>query len=295
MDTTATSSHPTTAPHNEQAGLVLIVLASFFPETRRALQVAGELAARLRARLVLLHVDQLALVDDNLHLAKPAAATREMRQALQVMAADLPVPAAIELTDDLLPRVIDNLTRRYGPALYVLGRPAAERADFAMGAAVLDVLRHARLPLLLVPETYDGPTVPEHLAVATDDAPFALAPGAAPARRLLHQLAPAHLTVVTVSPMQDDAACAAALHQVRASGLLHTRATHLGVEGFYDTQADEGTLQAIDTLQADWLVVLAREHSVLGSLFHRSITNRLLLRSPVPVLAVPATEGEPDY
>ena len=72
----------------------------------------------------------------------------------------------------------------------------------------------------------------------------------------------------------------------RASGLLHTKATHLAVEGFYDTQADEGTLQALGTIQADWLVVLARQHSVLGVFFHRS---------PVPVLAVPATDAEQDY
>ena len=270
MATAVTFPHPAPAPREEQAAPVLIVLTSFFPETRRALQFAGELAEQLQARLVLLHVDQMALVDDNLHLAKSAAATRDMRQALQVMAADLPVRAEIELTNDLLPRVIENLTRRYGPALFVLGRPDAERADFAMGAAVLDVVRHARLPLLLVPESYDGPTVPEHLAVAADDEPFTLAPGAAPAQRLLHQLRPARLTVVTVSPMQDDTACATALHQVRASGLLHTKATHLAVEGFYDTQADEGTLQALDTIQADWLVVLARQHSVLGAFFHRS-------------------------
>ena len=295
MDTPATSPQPAPAPHGEHAGLVLIVLTSFFPETRRALQFVGELAGRLKARLVLLHVDQLALVDDDLHLVKPPAVTREMRQALHVMAADLPVPAAIELTDDLLPRVIENLTRRYGPALYVLGRPDAERADFAMGAAMLDVLRQARLPLLLVPEAYNGPTVPEHVAVAADDEPFALTPGAAPAQRLLHQLAPPRLTVVTVSPMQDDTACAAALHQVRVSGLLPTKAAHLAVEGFYETQADEGMLQAIDILQADWLVVLARQHSVLGSMFHRSITHRLLLSSPVPVLAVPATDGDFDY
>ncbi|QKG55273.1 universal stress protein [Hymenobacter sp. BRD128] len=39
--------------------------------------------------------------------------------------------------------------------------------------------------------------------------------------------------------------------------------------------------------QADLVVVLARQRSYWGGLFHRSVTGQLLTHSPVPVLVLP--------
>ncbi|SHJ81471.1 Universal stress protein family protein [Hymenobacter daecheongensis DSM 21074] len=272
--------------------LTFIVLTSFFPEARRALRFGAALAGALGGRLVLLHVNQLALLaGDELHLAEPPQVIQQLRQALQTLTAGLPVPASMELVTDLLPDGVEALARRYGPAVFVVGRPANAQTDTDISAAVLEVLRNARLPLLLVPETYAGPTLPRQLAIAADEEPFGLPAGAGAAQQLLHQLPALPATVVTASPMQDDMACAAALHHVRTSRLLPDRLPSPTVAGFYGTHPEDGLLQALTTTQADWLVLPARRRSVLGQLFHRSVTSRLLRNSPVPVLVVPATDA----
>ena len=287
-------ARPAAEPVPGRHTLTLLVLTSFFAESRHALHFAKELALRLEARVVLLHVNQLTLLNDEVPLAPMPQATRELRQAMHALATEQNLPADIELVPNLLPGTAEDVARRYGPALFVLGRPAAKRFDYDLGAAVLQVLRNAQLPVLLVPEAYPGPTVPHHLAIAADDEPFVLHHAAKAAQLLLHELALARTTVITASPMQDDAGCAAALHHVRSSGLLPppAKGAELAVEGFYATHPDEGVLAGLATLGADWLVVLARRHTLLGGIFHRSVTSRLLLHSPVPVLVVPTMEAD---
>ena len=294
MNPPTTQPHPAAGPVADQHPLTLLVLTSFFAESRHALGFAAALAAPLGARVVLLHVGQLTSPNDDIRLPPPPQASRELHEALRALASEQHVPTDFELVPDLLPGAAEDLARRYGPALFVLGRPAADRFDFDLGAAVLQILRHAQLPVLLVPETYTGPVSPGHLAVAADDEPFELHRRGKAAQQLLHKLAPARITVITASPMQDDERCAAALHHVRASGLLPLTAgsAPLVVAGFYATHPDKGVLAGLATLGADWLLVLARRHALLDGLFHRSVTSRLLLHSPVPVLVVPATEVE---
>ncbi|MBC6605880.1 universal stress protein [Hymenobacter sp. BT188] len=277
-----------TAP--DSTTITFIVLTSFFPEGRRAVQFAAELAAPLGARLVLLHSNHRGLLRKTSKALAEQQSTVYLEQALQEMAAGLGSPTTIELATDLFPTVINDLAQRYHPALFVLGRPHAERADFDLGAATLDVLRNVELPLLLVPQSYTGPAAPQHVAIAADAEAFALPPHAL-APHILHKLRPPRTTVITVAAMQNDMACASALHYVGNSGLLPTDGPRLSVEGYYAIHPDLGILEALASTNADCLILLARRRSVLGGFFHRSITNQLLMRSPVPVLVVPAIDG----
>jgi nucleotide-binding universal stress UspA family protein len=43
-------------------------------------------------------------------------------------------------------------------------------------------------------------------------------------------------------------------------------------------------------LDSDLLVVVTRRHSLLGSLFHRSVTAQLIQESPIPLLLLPAED-----
>ncbi|MBH8568639.1 universal stress protein [Microvirga sp. STS02] len=279
---------PSEAHAVKEPAPTLIVLTSFFPESRRALRFAAELAGPLAAPLVLLHLDAMAAQYPNEPVDTTPADLRELRHDLQQLADELPRPATIELASGRLSRVLADMAQRHAPALFVLGRPADEQADFELSEAIVAELRAAHLPLLLVPEVYAGPDRPQHLAVATDDEPFVLHAGARAAQLLLRQLMPGQVTVVTASPLQDDNVCAAALHHVRTSGLLPAPGPVPTVEGFYATQTEQGLLHAIATTQADWLVLLAHPRRYLDQLLHHSITKRMLHWSPVPVLVVPS-------
>ena len=72
--------------------------------------------------------------------------------------------------------------------------------------------------------------------------------------------------------------------------------TNALVNGFAESRLHEvyhpavvaGVLGEAARQQADLLVVVARRHSLLGSLFHRSVTALLIQKSPIPVLILPA-------
>ena len=239
------------------------------------------------ARLVLLHVRAASVLEGEL-LPQPPAADAELRAAVQALAVGAAVPTAVELVPDLQLSTATGLARRYGPALFVLGRAAEPACEDDVSAAVRNLLRGGNFPLLVVPETYHGPTTPARVAVAADGEPFVLDHPAA-AQQLLAQLQ-AVLTVVTVEGIEDDQACAAALRYVKASGLTAgaNYTTPLAVRHLSPAQ---GLLTALGQTDAQLLVLVARERSFLGGLFHRSVTSRLLAESPVPLLVLPATNG----
>jgi len=135
MNPPTTQPHPAAGPVADQHPLTLLVLTSFFAESRHALGFAAALAAPLGARVVLLHVGQLTSPNDDIRLPPPPQASRELHEALRALASEQHVPTDFELVPDLLPGAAEDLARRYGPALFVLGRPAADRFDFDLGAA----------------------------------------------------------------------------------------------------------------------------------------------------------------
>ena len=58
----------------------------------------------------------------------------------------------------------------------------------------------------------------------------------------------------------------------------------------YHTHPAEGIMQGATELKADILIVVARRHSLLGSLFHRSVTAQLISESQLPILLLPAKD-----
>jgi nucleotide-binding universal stress UspA family protein len=79
----------------------------------------------------------------------------------------------------------------------------------------------------------------------------------------------------------------AALESVQQTGLLidlppaHARTVT-------NANPARGILQVAQPHDFDLLVVIARERSFLGKLFHHSVTAQLLLDSALPVLVLPA-------
>ena len=88
------------------------------------------------------------------------------------------------------------------------------------------------------------------------------------------------------SGVEDDEGCSAALRAVQLSGLVQGLATP-GLRGYAHDDYAQGVLAAVQDTKADLVIVLARERSYLGELFHRSVTAQLLAHCPVPVLVLP--------
>ncbi|TDN39401.1 universal stress protein [Hymenobacter sp. UV11] len=268
----------------------LVVLTDFYAVTTRALSYAAGLAVPLKAELVLLHARHdvlLAPVDDNPYSPISDHATD---QALQTLAAEQPVPTQVDVSEQELTEAVRAAVRHHNPLLLVLGRPGgADTPVEIMTGTAMDLLTTVPYPLLVVPAPGWDAFPPRRLLLAVDGEPFELLPHQDVLRQLLH-VADGTLAVVRVA---DDSHA-----RLGAETILRTVAANDLTEELPPSQLCEvynhsvvgGVLAEAAQQDADMLVVVARRHSLLGSLFHRSVTAQLLERSPIPVLVLPAED-----
>lgn len=269
----------------------LVVLTDFFAVSNRALSYAAGLAVPLQAHLVLLHVRHDGLLAPEQYRSHH---TRQAEQhttyALQQLAAQQPVPTAVEVTEEFLPDAVKEAVVRHHPLLLVLGRPgSATTPEEVVVSTVMDLLRHAPYPLLVVPTVGWDAFPPRRLLLAVDGQPFRLYDH----QDVLHRLLRATDGTLNVVHVTDDAharpADAAVLQTVSASGLVDPLPAG-SLHEVYQPTIVGGVLQEAAQQQADMLVVVARRHSLLGGLFHRSVTAQIIQESPIPVLLMPAED-----
>lgn len=267
---------------------VLLVLTDFFQAAEKALNYATNLAAPLGAQLVLLHVRRDSLLDpDALSGTLSNLSEETMHLALSSLADNLPVPVVVEVGHGrLLPAVADAV-ERHQPLLLVLGRPNRdELPDELTSTTALDILQHEPYPMLVVPPRLQNLAPPRRLLLATDGEPFTLGSYAGAARHLLHSLQ-AEITILHCVPYKDEAAAATAFDSVLNTGLMLDLAPPSMTQVVAANPA-EGILAAAQAADYDAVVMLARRRSVLGQLFHSSVTAQVLLHSTIPVLVLPA-------
>ena len=277
--------------------LTLVVFAGFYATPRHTVHYANTLTQALHGQLVLLHVNRASMFDPYALMAESFHQDELTRQtdtaaALYRLAEELPTQPTVEVATDLLPEVAQDLAKRHRPALFVLSQPDAAQADSSVPQACAELLRAGHFPLLLVPPTIPADQPPRRILIAADREPFTLAANTQPLRQLL-ALPGAELIVAHVSSgVEDDEGCSAALHAVQVSGLVQGLPTP-ELRGYQHDSYAEGVLAAVADTKADLVLVLARERSYLGELFHDSVTAQLLAHSPVPVLVLPVAATRP--
>ena len=269
----------------------LVVLTDFFAVSNRTLSYAAGLAVPLRAHLVLLHVRHDGLLSPEEYSHSYARHEWQTERALHELADCQPVPTRVEISEAFLPDAVAEAVRHHQPELLILGRPgtAVQPAEVIVGTA-MDLLRHVPYPLLTVPTVGWDTFPPRRLVLAVDGEEFALYKNQEIVKELLGALH-GTLTIVHVTDKKDPGAAAGhrALRAVRHSDVAPV-ASNAEVHLVYHPDAAAGIMQGASELQADLLIVIARRHSLLGSLFHRSVTAQVISESPIPVLVLPAAE-----
>ena len=271
--------------------LNLVVFAGFYPTARHTVHYANNLTQALHGQLVLLHVKRASLFDPYALMAESFRQEELNREtetaaALYRLAEELHTQPTVEVATDLLPVVAEDLAARYQPALFVLGQPDPAHANNSVAQGCAELLRAGHFPVLTVSPTAPADQAPRRILIAADREPFALAASVQPLRQLLALPGAALIVAHVSSGVEDDEGCSAALRAVQLSGLVKGLATP-ELRGYENDDYAQGLLAAVQDTQADLVIVLARERSYLGELFHHSVTARLLAACPVPVLVLP--------
>lgn len=270
----------------------LLVLTDFSPAADRALTYADALAERLDTTIVLLHVRRTSLLDPDLLTGRIAHLSEgEVATALSDRSARLSVPCVVEVTNDQVADAVTEATQRLHPCLLVVGKPDTEHTpDELVTTTSLQLVQAATCPLLVVPVGAAVASPPAHITLAVDGEAFALSPESANIPHLLHELG-APLTVVHITTADEAESDSAQLYldSVQRSGLaMELKLPEAQVIRHHDLA--EGIQQAVLNTQADLLLVVARRHSLLGSLFHNSVTAQVVRHSIVPVLVLPSED-----
>ena len=269
----------------------LVVLTDFFAVSNRALSYAAGLAVPLRAHLVLLHVRHDGLLSPEAYTHREAWHERQTERALHELADCQPVPTQVEISEEFLPEAVADAVRHHHPELLILGRPgtAVQPVEVIVSTA-MDLLRHVPYPLLTVPTVGWDTFPPRRLVLAVDGNEFSLYKNQEIVKDMLESMQ-GELSILHVTNKKDPGAAAGhrALHAVRHSEVAPLP-PHAQVHLVYHPDAAAGILQGAAELQADLLIVIARRHSLLGSLFHRSVTAQVISESPIPVLVLPALD-----
>ncbi len=269
----------------------LIVLTDFFAVSNRALSYAAGLAVPLNAQLVLLHVRHDGLLAPYEYSSYYTRwGERKTTEALHKLAANQPVPTEVDISKAWLPDAVKEAVRLHHPLLLVLGRAgAANPPEDIVVQTAMNLLQDAPYPLLVVPSVGWDVYPPRRMLLAVDGAPFHLAPHQDVVRRLLRATLASFHVVHVIDDDHEKGHAAEVLDMIRANDLVDTLPEGNEHEVFQPTVVG-GILRQIARNDADMLVVVVRRHSLLGSLFHESVTAQLLRESPIPVLLLPAED-----
>lgn len=265
----------------------LLVPTDFLQPADCALAYADTLASAINAQIVLLHVRRDALLDPERLTGRADVQRLEtVNLALASLARTVSAPVVVETEHGQIATAVVEALSRHQPALAVLGhRDTTALPDEVVSTVPLDLLRTAPQPMLVVPVGITA-AVPRRVLLAVDDEHFSLGEHMGLVHHFLAALG-AQLTVLHVAPRQSAVGDSKALEAVERTGLpldlpaiMFQHLTH--------ANPAEGILQIIVEGGFEMVALIARPRSFLGSLFHCSVTARVLLHSPVPVLVLPA-------
>ncbi|HEU4472965.1 MAG TPA: universal stress protein [Flavisolibacter sp.] len=256
----------------------IVVLTDFSAPADNAMLYAGNLAQKLGCSLLLLHIYQvpvsmnevpvIVISAEELKSGVDAGLYRS-RAALQRAFPDLTIKTESRLGD--LISELEDVCRETGPLLIVEGKHDAgglERILF--GSTALSVVRHAHIPVIVVPAAAPGKEIKRlGLAIGSEgpgqSASFigSMTQALQASLHIVHVHADGTSPELSFSQLPD-----ASFHTVRDEDFLN------GIQTFLEEQS------------IDLLAVLPHRHSLIERLFFRIHTEELVNKLSIPVMCI---------
>jgi nucleotide-binding universal stress UspA family protein len=274
----------------------LLILTDFSETAFRAAEFACALADTFRVRrIVLYHAYQTAVATTDLPVSTVGTNRKihlEAMEALSLLSdrlkSILPHPVTIDLLaeDTFLPGDINERCREQGIDLIVMGVSGKSGFDrLLLGNTAARMLTTSRFPLLVIPGHAPVRRSVSKLVFTTDlkDEPAISGDRLYP----LLDAFKAEISVVNVGDKEIEEKDQAEIK--KALGGLHQLLDkyHPSYHYLGGNNVVKGILDFAGTMGASLIIAIPKEHGLLSSLFHRSVSEKLAYNSPIPLLFFP--------
>ena len=211
----------------------------------------------------------------------------ELRQKLLLQTKNK-IKISKELKYGLIDQELEKFCVEIKPFAMVMGISSGEKSiRFFLGSNTLRMIHDASYPVLIIPEKAEFKPI-KNITIASDLYEMYPAESLSFIREWLQTFTP-HCDIVFVEPDQ------------KSSEKFHTEIITLQKMfaeynlKFHFIDSDNihtGIINFIEEKKPDMLVILPENHSLLGSLFHTSVSRKLVLHTHLPILSVAAKQVE---
>ncbi len=265
----------------------ILVPLDFSATADKALAFAFDLARRTHARLHVMHVVHLPMMDAAGPLGYAADAYREMREKAEAELADREakykdrgVVWVSEIADGFVAEEVVHRAKELSPKYLVLGTTGATGfLTQVMGTNAAHIVRKVNVPVVLIPEQWEaGPMKDIVYAAMLEDSEVPFLEQAV----AFTQLYDGHLSLLKVnaSLQLNQTEDEPLIHEIRAKygaqspALLHIKAD----------SAAEGLEDFMEFHPVDALVLVSRKLNLFDRIFESSTTRRLAMQTRIPLL-----------
>lgn len=261
----------------------IIAPTDFSKVSIHAVEYATDLAASIKAELVILHVVQIPLIVSELTLNEMAeyesaagAQTLELKKRLQQKVGDKILITSETKVGSIIYE-LEEMAKKIQPFLIVMGTDTLSRFErFFFQTTTVYATKQLDFPVLVIPETeYFAPI--KNICLASD----LLNPYEAPLSFLNDLISMYHssLHVLHVSATALDENEASVIHRMMKRHLNKLSPKFHNVINYDFEEAVSGFILDYDI---DLLIVMPKKTGI----FHRSLTRKIVLHPKIPVVAL---------
>jgi nucleotide-binding universal stress UspA family protein len=274
----------------------IIVAIDFSDSSLHAANYAADLAVSLKKDITLIHVMEIPITPFQVPLTEiefteiETAVKEELAELGQklLQRTNNKINISKELKYGLIDQELEKLCKEVNPFAIVMGvASGARRMRFFLGSNTLRLIHDASYPVLIIPEKTVFKPI-KNITIASDL--FEMYPDKSLhfIKEWLKAFSP-NCDIVFVEPDQKSS-----LKFLPETHRLQKFFREFNPKFHFIDSANihTGIINFIEEKKPDMLIVLPENHGVLGSLFHTSISRKLVLGAHLPVLSVAVKRTE---
>jgi nucleotide-binding universal stress UspA family protein len=268
----------------------IIVAVDFSDSSLHAANYAADLAVSLNKDITLIHVMEIPITSFQVPLTEiefteiETAVKEELEELRQKLLFQTKNKIKInkELKYGLIDEELERFCSEINPFVVVMGVASGQkRIRFFLGSNTLRLIHEASYPVLIIPEKTVFKPI-KNITIASDLFEIYPVRSLNFIKEWLKAFSP-HCDIVFVEP--DQKSSGKFLPETIA--LQKTFSEFNPKFHFIDSaNIHTGIINFIEEKKPDMLVLLPENHGLLGSLFHTSVSRKLVLRAHLPVLSV---------